>query len=424
MPPFERSWPELKHPSYRKRNLISTENWLHDKQTDDGAEGLWRIHDKLYDLHGFMEKHPGGAQWLEITKGTDCTESFESHHLGGKAEAILPKYFAREASAPRNSPYTFHDDGFYRTLKKRVSKTLETLPKEDIKIRSKIIMDSLVLTSLSLAVMAAHWSSYRTAALSGVFLAFAAICSHNFFHQKDNWRMYYFNLSLMSVRDWRISHVLSHHPFTNTLQDLEITSYEPFFNYLPDPEKSWAVRYLSWIYWPLVHGTIFHTQVIHRFIHNTFTWPDVLGLIIPVLLCIANGGYILSGVLMWTWLILVSSFVFGAIDIVSAHHHPKLFHEGDAPRHDRDWGLAQIDAARDRQEFTGILPLVLIAFGDHTLHHLFPTVDHSILKYLYPVVMDTCKDFGFDFKMTSTFDLAIGQFRQLARNKPNTTPPR
>lgn len=38
------------------------------RRKEDGADNLWRIHDGLYDLDQWIHKHPGGSQWLEITK--------------------------------------------------------------------------------------------------------------------------------------------------------------------------------------------------------------------------------------------------------------------------------------------------------------------------------------------------------------------
>lgn len=46
--------------------------WLDDKKVDDGAEGLWRIHDELYDFSDFIKQHPGGGDWLVLTKVDDC----------------------------------------------------------------------------------------------------------------------------------------------------------------------------------------------------------------------------------------------------------------------------------------------------------------------------------------------------------------
>jgi cytochrome b involved in lipid metabolism len=29
---------------------------------------LWRVHDALYDLSSFVDVHPGGSEWLRLTK--------------------------------------------------------------------------------------------------------------------------------------------------------------------------------------------------------------------------------------------------------------------------------------------------------------------------------------------------------------------
>lgn len=62
------SFPQLKYPSLRDGGFRDPTQWLTGKAMDDGAEGLWRVHDKLYDLTDFVKKHPGGDEWLELTK--------------------------------------------------------------------------------------------------------------------------------------------------------------------------------------------------------------------------------------------------------------------------------------------------------------------------------------------------------------------
>lgn len=42
--------------------------WLESRRQDDNAEGLWRVHDTLYDLTDFISLHPGGADWIKLTK--------------------------------------------------------------------------------------------------------------------------------------------------------------------------------------------------------------------------------------------------------------------------------------------------------------------------------------------------------------------
>lgn len=86
-----------------------------------------------------------------------------------------------------------------------------------------------------------------------------------------------------------------------------------------------------------------------------------------------------------------------------------------------DWGIFQLDTVMDRTDITGSHFLVLTNFGDHALHHLFPTIDHGQLEYLYPVFLNTCKKFGLTWRSVSQIDLVKGQYEQLLRTEPNKT---
>lgn len=93
------------------------------------------------------------------------------------------------------------------------------------------------------------------------------------------------------------------------------------------------------------------------------------------------------------------------------------------PDDERDWGISQLDAVMDRTEIRGNHFLVLTNFGDHALHHLFPTLDHGTLEQLYPVFEETMKQFNVDLRVRSQFEMIAGQFMQLSREKPNPNPP-
>lgn len=62
-----------------------------------------------------------------IMHSTDITEAFEASHVVNvnKVEAVLAKYYVKDAEQPRNSPYTFKEEGFYKTLKRRVEPILK-----------------------------------------------------------------------------------------------------------------------------------------------------------------------------------------------------------------------------------------------------------------------------------------------------------
>ncbi|XP_046396474.1 cytochrome b5-related protein-like [Ischnura elegans] len=432
--------PRWEAPSYRRRPIKGSTMWLKGKRRDDDIGELWRIHDKLYDLTDFIKMHPGGPDWLTLTRGTDITEAFESHHLSERPTRMLERFFVREASGPRNSAYTFAKDGFYNILKERVRKELAV--KDNTRhlgptLRTKLAADFLLISTLVAGCLASNYYNsptlgasiyYMFMAVSGVMLTLLTISGHNFFHQRDSLRVLYFDLSLMSSRDWRVSHALSHHLFPNTKLDLEVCLFEPFVEWLPNPKKGFVIRYVSWIYSPILWAVIFYAEKLKRILSRELEWKDAIPLIIPLTFWASTGfspDCIRGAIYTWLSVIAVSSFLFGYIGLNAGHHHPEVFHAGDTPRKDNDWGLAQVDAIMDRVEVcNGIQEFSLVTFGNHTLHHLFPTIDNAHLAKLYPVLIQTCEEFGKNFSFGNLWETTKGQFLQMANNRPNPKPPK
>ncbi|KAL1498215.1 hypothetical protein ABEB36_009049 [Hypothenemus hampei] len=414
----------------RRSKGQSVDMWLEDKVQIDNAEGLWRIHDGIYDLTEFIDKHPGGSEWIELSKGLDVTEAFEVHHLSSRPAEMLKKYFIRSAKHKRNAPFTFKENGFYKTLKREVLKVLPTLPSKQSSFRSNLLIDSFLVTLFILATLAAKYWNFFLALLAGHVLAFLSIAAHNYFHRRDNFRMYYFNFSLQTVREWRISHVLSHHMHTNTIDDYEISSWEPYLQYLPI-KKSPLQRYGQWLWAPLLWISGFHRAFIGRLEEyikgrrNHIKKTDFIAFLLPLFMYIVSGQTFLGTLLMWNVIIMVGSTHLFFVGLHAAHHHPEIFHDGDKPRseNDYDWGLSQLDAVMERKEITGSLFLVLTNFGDHCLHHMFPTLDHGTLEYIYPTFKKVMDEFDINLRMVSQLDTIAGGFQQLIKVEPNQTPP-
>lgn len=415
-------------PTYRKAHIRTPHLWLKGKQIDDNTDGLWRVHDGLYDFSTFIDKHPGGSDWLNYTKGTDITEAFETHHIKASVRSYLKQYYVQPATGMRFSPYTFHEDGFYRTLMRRAEPILATIHTGPT-LRSKIWIDILMITTMATAILTATTSSYALGFLAGFLMNFTVMGAHNFLHLRDNLHMYYFDFSFMSCKDWRVTHALGHHMYPNTLLDIELCFNEQIFQWLPLKDKSWVLRYGSWFYSPIIYALLFFLAFFQRVTSILRGKKEALRLdiiipFIPLLLMYAlSGKTFWDAFCMWIWVVGVTSFIFGFLGFNGAHHHPDIFHDGDAPRSDRDFGLGQIDAVRDHVELAHNLFIVLVTFGEHSLHHLFPTVDHTNLHHLYPVFHETCKEFGVKYKPLRLSQLFKGQYQSLAKNKPNPIPP-
>jgi fatty acid desaturase len=418
------SYPGIwKYPSKRNKSENALD-WLEGKRIDDDVGDHWRVHDKLYNLESFIKKHPGGSEWIEMTRGTDITEAFESSHVVNvkQVEQVLAKYYVAEAKSPRVSPFTFKKDGFYKTLKRKIEPILKevgTGPDGTV----KAITDGLVIASITLAFLGVTWKSIILLILSGFVLTFATIASHNFFHIKQNWRGYYWDLSLLSSYEWRISHSLSHHLYPNTIMDVEISMFEPTLEFLPKKEKNFIHRHLAFLFTHWVYFSTFFQGFY-------FSWKKILTgkqKLRPVdalnwvqlLLLIILAQSVWGGFKAWMIIHAASSYLFLLIGLNAAHHHPDIFHDGDEARKDPDFGLCQLDATRDRagDPHKNFL-VIMITFGEHCLHHLFPTVCHSKLRHLKGVFEETLQEFSEQFPAMTQWELYRGCLKQIARTEP------
>jgi hypothetical protein len=133
------------------------------------------------------------------SQGTDITEAFESHHVKESVRGYLKQFYVRPAIGPRFSPYTFNNDGFYRTLKRRAQPVIATVPTGPA-LRSKIWLDMVMVTTMLTAILATTTSNYALGALAGFLMNLTVMGAHNFLHLRDNLRMYYLDFSFMSCR--------------------------------------------------------------------------------------------------------------------------------------------------------------------------------------------------------------------------------
>lgn len=116
-------------------------------------------------------------------------------------------------------------------------------------------IDGLFVVSILLAILTQRCQSVLLAAVTGFIYTSCGIAGHNYFHQRDNYRMKYFNL-IFSYRDWRISHVFSHHTFPNSSLDCEHVLFGPIFDWRPTGEAKNLFRKCVW-YIKAVFGHLF-----------------------------------------------------------------------------------------------------------------------------------------------------------------------
>ena len=115
-------------------------------------------------------------------------------------------------------------------------------------LKSQAVQDTLAITFIVCMILSTWTNSLVMSAITGLILGMTTSAAHNFFHQADSWRMYYWDLSFLSSRDWRITHMLSHHLHTNTFKDIEVSGIEPYISFMPYADKNWVQRFFACFY--------------------------------------------------------------------------------------------------------------------------------------------------------------------------------
>ncbi|XP_070507650.1 cytochrome b5-related protein-like [Chironomus tepperi] len=420
-----------KYPTHRDEYVKGCWKWLKGRRADDNAEGLWRVWDKLYDLSDYVEKHPGGREWLILAKGTDITEAFEVFHMNSKPAEILKKYYVREAKEPRNYRLTFNENDFYQTIKRKVVKKLKTIDVKKESWKSRFYFDFFLLAMIMSACASVYFENNTLrltgVCLAGMFACFIVNAGHNFIHLKNNWRMFGCHVVFVNFREFRTFHAMSHHLYPNTVYDLETTIYEPFFKMLPIEKNTLRIM-ISYAMAPIVHLLSFHGALVYRIASQVvsgeqiFYLDDLIGCAVPLLMLLIGKSAAFTSqnvfevFIAWNMIIVVASIVFSVIGLNAGHHGTEITHEGDEFK-SLDFAIHQMAATIDRLEANSNLFMILTHYGEHILHHFFPSLDHAILYHFRDELIETCTEFKEELRQITLFEATIEQYKQQARTK-------
>lgn len=156
-------------------------------------------------------------------------------------------------------------------------------------------------------------------------------------------------------------------------------------------------------------------RILSAFTHDqTLYWDDLLPFVLPSIMFIFGNSSIASVLSVWLKIILTSSFFFGLIGLNAGHHHNNVFHDGDELR-SLDFGIYQLASVVEKSEGKNYPFMTLMTYGNHTLHHFFPTVDNAVLPQLDDLLIETCLEFKIELEELPFLKLLVGHFKQLAR---------
>lgn len=407
--------------------LWSREKAQRDSREGGGGDGqLWMVHGKWYDLSGFVERHPGGPDWLRLTQGQDVTEAYEAHHLNApKVDAILKTMYVRDASESYVGRYPWDKAGFYPTLQDRVRKVFGTRP--DGRPDTGPTREFLVLCSFAIVVHFAAfaatlcWPHWLMAVMLGFTLQTFHGIGHNFLHVADNPWMYCYDFCGWKHHKHRVSHGLSHHLHPNTALDLEFPEPGSFTSTATSHLNSrWVVLVGPLSMWS---GPLRDILSLWRGLAaGTEPWrPEYLiNMAQLVLLAVA------AGPLRGAALFCVMHFTCGfCIETAGFALHRSIFCWSYGDENAKyDFGEHCLAATADHDidmPLFGSLYLFQI-LNNHGIHHLFPTIDKSRIHEVMPVFRETCKEFGIPWQEYDWRDMCGSLWKNWVKGLYTDTP--
>lgn len=423
---------------------------------------LWKIHGQLYDFADFMGHHPGGEDWIVMGRGRDCTELFESVHClsNRNIASLLDKYRCEVQPENREEIFSWEEDGFYRTLVRRVRRHFAVVPHED---DSKIIVGNYkftwmaylkvsVLASLLLFCIfqASTTGSFMYAFFTGLLIQSLGLSiTHDGSHGAISKRpfinrlgLYFGCFALWDDWIWMQHHVYGHHSYTGiNRKDPDMNNARAFLRKHPEGRWKSFLRFQHLYVWPVL--MLFPNQHFGQFIQYTIALfrGRVFGMpldlesrstrrlaVFGTLAALSVTVFLL---LPWYWFGLgvalgVEFFVFCGAGVtyflvVAPNHDSEenvLFNHPD-PGKKVDWGEQQVRMSGDHSTSDSLLDKAITqlwgGMNYQIEHHLFPSVAHVHYPAIRKIVQKTCGEFNIPYHSQPTWLAAMKSYFRLVR---------
>lgn len=418
-------------------------------RADDPDADVWIIHGRRYDLRPYLDRHPGGIPALEMGRGRDCTELFESYHSMSDMPARMLAQFEIPDAPVAEGPEFFDWDQtpFYDALKQRARAYFRAIgggmrahkaPPVAIALHALW----LLLTGASLAAWAlGHWYALVTLPLfywigpSNLLHSGA----HNSLSVHPRWNRFwsYVGSAFISIFMWERQHNIAHHAHTNLEgKDPDLNHfqqpYAPTPGFRVHPRQPWLRKYRHWALssagqaWMTSWGPSFINEpeylidgyfarvVPLRFHSRLRLVRHVLGRLLILAVCIGYPIWAFDGFKAAAFAFLPLGFhglLYFSFSQVS-HVNAECFVGEDVESGKRriEWAEHQVRTAKDYEQHSRFWGIFSIGLNLQVVHHLFPQVDPWHYPALSRIVAETCAEFDIPYKPNRRW---IDSFRQM-----------
>ena len=407
---------------------------------------------KVYDVTGYMDKHPAGSDKLLLVAGRDVTGLFDSYHRKSIRGLVSQKCkYIGELEGPVNPKY-LDKDPLYDTLEERFYNYFKRN-----NIDPKIHMPYFCLCAVVMLAMPVLWHlavlsvyfeyywlvSCCLAVLHGWTQTLVTLYAHKtthfmWSHKQWIWKVVTgITTSLVGVSSyvWSYEHVIGHymHPNHDNLDPdvatkrTDMRRIKPFQKWLP--HYRFQHIYMIILYMILsVRMKILDTYVFFSLQkENVRLNPPPID---EVAMFIANkaiysyyrivlpSSYISFPSLVFLNLLaeIVTGFLLGVSSQVSHINTDVDYPDPKLSRFNMTWSEMQISTGIDFATDSLLWNIISGGLNCQVCHHLFPGILTIHFKDLAPIMKETCLEFGVKYTCYGTFWEALGSHIQHLKN--------
>lgn len=414
-------------------HLTKDEVSLHHKSND-----CWLIiNDKVYDLNRwentYKNSHPGG-EIIKVLAGEDATAMFYSCHFSDLTCYLKPLEIGQLEN--NNPEFQSYNDVFFKTLKSRVEFFLRekriNLTEPKINYSTFIFMVILFLMLWLSMYLLKPWGFLLAIPMGLMTCSFIGrfghehihsnfIRSKNFFIFKNRFPILYnlinnlawgILIPAMPEKYFQYEHIKHHQSPMNSENDYDVFALKELIRLSPDGKKKSLFKFQH-LYAPLVYAFYIFLQIRGGFSTKFFKQrkplfdkgvlknliiTSTVSIVFHIALPIYFSGFkyfILCGTLYlvtWQSAIYISSGVPHMTDLNSL-----------IKKQNESWPLFVCQTTKNLKCGNWFIDWLTGGLNYHIEHHLLPSIPRQYLPTIQPIVERTCAEFGYPYKIYSSF---------------------